>query len=189
MNLPVDASGWPPPGDVSRSSGAPQRGWRGPLILFLVCLAAIGIATVATVWRREGRATWRHLDQAAESFDPPAGFREVARVRTGTTACFISCSGDGGAVVTIVYETDANSPESACAMMRTSVEMLAGEAEADRYAEPCAYIGPLGGPSRIYASADSASNLRNANIQPWMAKIPVPESQVVAFVEFNSGIT
>ncbi|MSO86060.1 MAG: hypothetical protein EXQ71_00895 [Acidimicrobiia bacterium] len=26
----------------------------------------------------------------AESFDPPAGFREVARVRTGTTACIIS---------------------------------------------------------------------------------------------------
>jgi hypothetical protein len=156
-----------------------------------VALGLTGAAVIAAVvggpfW--SARREWDRLDNAAQDFRVPRGFTEVARLRQGSGFCWVTCTNGGEAIVTIVLETDDTDPIEACRALRPAIVDLTGDAEAS-YLATCGWTGHLGGSATVFGGADRAANLRSPyDGHRWTEAVALPDSPVVAFVEFNSGI-
>ena len=139
----------------------------------------------------EARRTWSRLDSVAASFEAPAGMSELARVRQGDGFCFVSCTGGGEAVVTIVLDASELTVDAACEEVRRSVQHLAGDAVDKRAIEDdeqCVYTGDLyddAGVGGVVARRVDLSELRGTR---WMEEEPIPNVALLAWIEINSGI-
>lgn len=133
---------------------------------------------------------WRRIDRAADEFQVPPGFTEVARPRQGQAFCVVSCTGGGEAIVTIVLRVDADGmgPEEACRLLRAAVVELTGDAETADMPGQCGWRGELGGTATVCAGAGPAAIFGPTSGHRWAEAVAVPDSEVVAFVEFNSGV-
>ena len=103
---------------------------------------------------------------------------ELARVRQGDGFCFVSCTGGGEAVVTIVLDASELTVEAACEEVRRSVQHLAGDAVNKRAIEDdeqCVYTGDLyddAGVGGVVARRVDLSELRGTR---WMEEEPIPK--------------
>jgi hypothetical protein len=156
-----------------------------------VVLGVTGAAVIATVvswpfW--SARRQWDRLDNAAQDFRVPRRFTEVTPPRQGSGFCWVTCTNGGEAIVTIVLETDYTDPIEACRELRPAIVALTGDGDASNQGT-CGWTGQLGGSATVFAGADRAANLRSPyDGHRWTEAAAVPDSPVVAFVEFNSGI-
>jgi len=100
----------------------------------------------------------------------------------------VTCTNGGEAVVTIVLETDYTDPIEACRALQPAVVDLTGDAADTSYLSTCGWTGQLGGSATVFAGADRAANLFPNDGHRWTEAVAVPDSPVVAFVEFHSGI-
>lgn len=76
---------------------------RGLVIAALVPTVILVIVAAVVGWLAfDVHRSWARLDKASRTFEVPAGLTEVARIRQGTALCFVSCTGGGEAIVTIV---------------------------------------------------------------------------------------
>jgi hypothetical protein len=179
---------------VVRKRGSSSTGDRhrwywttGLVAVALTVVVAAGAVWMASTVHRE----WDRLDSAAEEFKAPRGFTQVDRVRQGTALCWVSCTNGGEAAVTLVLETDATDPEQACRVLRTALVDLVGDAVwqlDDDTDGTCGWAGDLGGSATVAAVAGPRSAFDAASGYRWREKVEAPDSPVVAFVEFNSGI-
>jgi hypothetical protein len=131
---------------------------------------------------------WRRIDNAADDFQVPPGFTEVARPRQGTAFCFVTCTNGGEAIVTIVLASDYEDPEEACRALRPAVVELTGDADEADLSELCGWSGELGGAASVFAGAGPAASFGPTTGHRWSEVVDVPDTAVVAYVEFNSGI-
>jgi hypothetical protein len=133
------------------------------------------------------RQEWNRIDNAAADFQVPPGFTEVARPRQGQGFCFVTCTNGGEAIVTIVLESDYEDPEEACRALRPAVVELTGDAQDMSYDDYCGWAGELGGTASVFAGAGYATSFGPSGHR-WTEVVDVPDSRVVAYVEFTSGI-
>jgi hypothetical protein len=169
-------------------SGVPtsRRRWRGPALVVGALLALLAAGAGWVVWTVD--RVWDRLDSAAGDFEVPPGFTQVARLRQGSAFCWVTCTDGGEAVVTLVFETDARDPEEACRALRPAVVDLTGDATEPGYAETCGWRGDLGGSATVYAVAGPRTSYGRNSGSRWTEEIDAPDTQVVAFVEFTSGL-
>lgn len=156
-----------------------------------VALTAVMVALVAVIagwWIWSVRQTWDTLDTAAEDFDVPPGFTEVARPRQGTAFCWVTCTHGGEAIVTMVFETEYTDPADACPALRRAVVELTGDATEASHADPCGWVGGLPGPAWVYAGAGYQQDFRPNDGTRWTEAVAIPSTPVIAYVEFSSGI-
>ena len=158
------------------------------VLLILLCAVLIVVAGAGWVaWMTHRQ--WDRLDTAADNFEAPAGFTEVALVRQGTAFCFVSCTNGGEAIVTSVFKTNAKTPEEACRALRPVVtDLAANEVQPWSAGTECGWIGGLGGSATIGGFAGPQSTYGKDGGARWTEKIDAPDSPVVAYVEFNSGV-
>ena len=148
-----------------------------------VALGLTGAVVIAAVvgwafWF--ARRQWDRLDNAADDFRVPQGFREVARPRQGSGFCWVTCTNGGEAIVTIVLESDSKDPIEACRALRPAIVDLTGDADPS-YLGTCGWTGQLGGSATVFAGADRAANLRSPyDGHRWTEAVAIPD--------FNSGI-
>jgi hypothetical protein len=171
---------------TSAESPTTRRRLRFVLVAVSGLIVLGGVLVGWPAWT--ARQEWRRLDNAADDFGVPAGFTEVARLRQGSGFCIVTCTNGGEAVVTIVFETDYSDPTEACRALRPAVVDLTGDAEDASYLDRCGWRGELGGPATVFAGAGRASGFSPHDGNRWTDAATVPDSPVVAFVEFNSGI-
>jgi hypothetical protein len=156
-----------------------------------VALAAVMVALVGVIagwWIWSVRQTWDTLDTAAEDFDVPPGFTEVARPRQGTAFCWVTCTHGGEAIVTMVFETEYTDPADACPALRRAVVELTGDATEASHVDPCGWVGGLPGPAWVYAGAGYQQDFRPNDGTRWTEAVAIPSTPVIAYVEFSSGI-
>jgi len=161
------------------------------IVRTLVALTAVTFGLVAVIagwgiW--SVRQTWDTLDTAAEDFDVPPGFTEVARPRQGTAFCWVTCTHGGEAIVTMVFETEYTDPAEACPALRRAVVELTGDATEASYVDPCGWVGELPGPASVYAGVNYQRDFRRNGGTRWTEAVAVPSTPVIAYVEFSSGI-
>lgn len=159
--------------------------------------AVVSLSVLAlVVWTIvDVRSTWERLDEAAETYEPPNGFEVVAQVRQGTALCFVSCDKGGGASVTVVMTVDG-SIQRACDRIRESVGAVSTSpvVEFDVPGFECVWSGGLDGG----AVADGVV-MRRDELRPlgpaalygprWTEAIEIPDATLLAWVQFDSGLT
>jgi hypothetical protein len=159
--------------------------------LIRVVLGATGAGAIAAVvaWPfLSARQQWDRLDSAADDFRVPRGFTEVARPRQGTGFCWVTCTNGGEAVVTIVLEAAYTDPTQACRALRPAIVDLTGEAADASNQGYCGWVGQLDGSATVFAGAARGANFHRNDGHRWTETVTPPDSPVVAFVEFNSGL-
>jgi hypothetical protein len=176
-----------------------MRMTRGQWRTWFVVAGGVGVvAGLVFGWSVvSGRWTWSRLEGEAEELEVPSGFTEIDRVRTGEGFCFVSCTGGGEAVLTVVMDPGELSVEESCRRVEQAVKQLAGSADAAPDSMTYGYRCDIGGP------LDGSASVRGVVIQRgdieceepslgcgprWMEKLPVPDLPVIAWIEFNSGI-
>ena len=172
---------------MTRTAGpTARRPWRWlvAITLGLVVALAAGVAWVV----RTADRTWDRLDSAADDFEVPSGFTQVARVRQGTAFCWVTCTNGGEANVTLVFETDARTPEEACRKLHQPVVELTGDATKPEFTETCGWRGDLAGNSSVYAAAGPHASFGPQSGFRWTEEVEAPDTPVVAYVEFASGL-
>jgi hypothetical protein len=173
------------------SGAGTQVGRRRLIVRGLLAGTALMVtvgAIAACWWAWSVRRVWDRLDAAAEDFDVPAGFTEVARLRQGTAFCVVTCTHGGEALVTMVFETDFTDPADACPALRAAIVELTGDAADASYGDECGTVGDLGGSASVFAGAGHRQDYRPHDGNRWTDAVAVPDSPVIAYVEFNSGI-
>jgi len=100
----------------------------------------------------------------------------------------VTCTNGGEAVVTIVFETDYTDPMEACRALRPAIVDLTGDAADASSPGYCGWAGELGGSASVFAGAGREPGFRPHDGHRWTDAVAVPDSPVVAFVEFNSGL-
>jgi hypothetical protein len=164
---------------------------RRRIVRAMVAVTAVMFALVAVIvgwWIWSVRQVWDKLDTAAEDFDVPPGFTEVARPRQGTAFCWVTCTHGGEAMVTMVFETEYTDPADACPALRRAVVELTGDATEGSYEDPCGWVGELPGPASLYAGAGYQQDFRANDGTRWTEAAAIPSTRVIAYVELNSGI-
>ncbi len=164
------------------------RRWRvAPAVIVVVSLTVVTALAVGwAIWSTQQQ--WDQLDDAADDFRVPPGFTEVARPRQGSGFCWVTCTNGGEAVITIVLATDHTDPMEACRALRPAIVGLTGDAADASHLDSCGWVGELGGSASVFASAGRQQDFRPHDGHRWTDAVAVPESPVVAFVEFNSGL-
>jgi hypothetical protein len=169
---------------------APTRRRARPMLILGVVAVAIAALVGWLYW--SGHQVWSSLDNAADDFGVPEGFSELQRVRSGEAVCFVTCTGGGEAVVTVILDPGSLTEDEACSRMEDAVrESLA---DAGSVLEPplglyqCDFGGPLEGTMWIGGVVARAADLRPDGGERWLEDEAVPELPVVAWVQFNSGI-
>lgn len=166
---------------------------RFALMLVVGVLASVLATVVAISLVSRVRRTWDRLDRAAREVHALPGFSEIARVRQGTALCIITCTSGGEAAITVVMES--NTVDGACEEMRDEVARVARDVETQPVVdgELCRWKGALGGGSVATGIVIPRNQLRPLTRDGrfgyrWTDKIRPPESQVLAWVELNSGV-
>lgn len=172
-----------------RGTSSTGRRWYWTTGLGVVALGvavAAGVAWMASTVHRK----WDRLDSGAGAFKAPRGLTEVDQVRQGTAFCLVSCTNGGEAAVTLVFKTDATDPKQACRALRPALVDLVGDdvRQLDDTDETCGWAGALGGSATVAAVAGPRTAFDAASGYRWREEVEPPDSSVVAFVEFNSGI-
>jgi hypothetical protein len=150
--------------------------WRAVVALCLVCVVPLSIVGVL-VWNVH--STWHKLDEAADDFGIPPGFTEVERVRSGTAACFVTCTNGGEAVVTVILDPGSLSVPAACDAMEKAVRDFIDDAGTEL--EPalgfyeCDFGGPLAGTMRMGGAVEHAKDLCEGCGERWLDDVDVPE--------------
>jgi hypothetical protein len=90
--------------------------------------------------------------------------------------------------VTLVFETDASDPAEACRMLRPALVELTGDATGSDYADTCGWSGDLGGSATVHATAGPRTSFGRNSGYRWTEQLDAPDTPVVAYVAFNSGI-
>jgi hypothetical protein len=175
--------------DQERAASVNRGRYRTIGVALLVPLVLLAAGAAWFTWSVQ--RVWDQLDSAAGRFEAPPGFEQVARVRQGTGFCWVSCTGGGEAAVTLVLSTDAPDPQTACRALRRAIVDVAGD-DVRQTGFPdegtCGWVGELGGTATVVAVAGPRSAFDAGSGYRWREEVEPPDSPVVAYVEFNSGI-
>jgi hypothetical protein len=160
--------------------------------LTLAALIAAVIGVVAYGWYQNSR-TWDRLRSQATAFKPPSGFVAIGQVHQGSGDCFISCDSPR---VTVVYRTSSTS-EVACDELRSAVALQIGSVAADSSPpsdEPspwCAWrarAASVGDRAYVFGGAETANALRGEFAPRWTDKLLPTGTDMIVWIEFNSGL-
>jgi|ERR671919_81507 hypothetical protein len=162
-------------------------------VLFVLAGLAVAVGSVAGWVAWEARRTWSRLDSAAAGLTIPDGMSELLRVRQGQGFCWVSCTGGGEAVLTVVLDASELTIETACDELRPLVQELS-EGPAHFASIPdyqCGYVGSLYDDASVIGTVARRVDLcepPSACGTRWMETQPVPDVPLLAWIEFNSGI-
>jgi hypothetical protein len=169
---------------------------RGLVIAALVPTVILVIVAAVVGWLAfDVHRSWARLDKASRAFEVPAGLTEVARIRQGTALCFVSCTGGGEAIITIVMTARELPAETACSELRQAVEKIAQDTKQGRAIEAyqCNWTGALGGGSTAWGIVAWRADLKPLGPRGlygprWTERTEIPDEPLLVWVEFNSGI-
>jgi len=171
--------------DESRFRGVPT--WLAVFLAGGVCAILAVVALVVA----DIRTTWSQVDAAADSFDPPAGFRQVSDVRSGSAWCVVSCS-RGEPEMTRVFTWTGGAPEGCSILQRAFDEAVRSTEQADTTFE-CKTWGQATSEVRGRAALAAPSQIRTFGPGEvyglrWVDEVGIPDSPYVAWVSFTADL-
>jgi hypothetical protein len=164
----------------------------GPRIAVVAIALCVTVPAVvlAAVWLNM-RTTWASVEAAAASFEVPEGFTEVEVLRQGSRVCFLICPSNDILVTRVLT---SSLPDSvACARLAEQIDRLATDVLRDDR-DRCGWFGTVDGS----VSASGVVAAGGADFEEygpagvfgfrWIEATEVPDSPLVAWVEFSSPV-